>query len=339
MLFIERCPENPIVTPGLYDWRRVTVFNPAVIYDNGRFYMLERAAGTLRPHKCCLGLLESEDGIHFRHVVGKPVFTGDDIGWPHASIQDPRLVKIDGVYYLTYAARQFPGSAARFNKIDPKTYYSDFDATAHDPWNKTFSGLARSTDLIHWENLGFVNDVEIDDRDLILFPEKIGGRYLLLRRPQAGPYGWTDGKMYFSWSDDLKTWSEMELFAAPRQEVRNGWEGKKIGGSTPPIRTSRGWLLLYHGVDEHTVYRLGAMLLDREDPTKIIARTPCPIMEPQEDYEKIGLFIPNVIFPCGNVVVDGKLFIYYGCTDMTVGLATVGLEELVDYVLVSDGIV
>ena len=107
---------------------------------------------------------------------------------------------------------------------------------------------------------------------------------------------------------------------------------QKNRGCGPPIRTSKGWLTLYHGVDKDNVYRAGAMLLDLEKPEKVIARAKSPILEPQEYYEKFGLFIPNVVFPTGNVVKDGLLHIYYGCCDTAISLATVPLDELVDFV-------
>jgi len=116
------------------------------------------------------------------------------------------------------------------------------------------------------------------------------------------------------------------------------WEGSRIGAAAPPVRTERGWLLLYHGVDEHAVYRVGAMLLDLADPSKVIARTRRFIMEPEEYYERVGLVIPNVIFPAGSVVTDGLLRIYYGCADTAIALATVRLDELVDHVLAEPGV-
>jgi beta-1,2-mannobiose phosphorylase / 1,2-beta-oligomannan phosphorylase len=104
------------------------------------------------------------------------------------------------------------------------------------------------------------------------------------------------------------------------------------------VRTDRGWLMLYHGVENvfpqtrRVVYRLGAAILDLRDPRRVIARAPTFIMEPEAYYEKFGLFIPNVIFPTGCVVKDGLLWIYYGCCDTAIGLVTVPLEELIDYI-------
>src|SRR5688500_12742998 len=103
-----RHPENPIVVPGLYDWRMATVFTPGVPRDDdGRFYMYERAAGQLRPFHCYIGMLESDDGVHFTHVSDEPVWTPERAGSPYGSVQDPRVVKIDGRYYMTYAFRPY----------------------------------------------------------------------------------------------------------------------------------------------------------------------------------------------------------------------------------------
>ena len=117
------------------------------------------------------------------------------------------------------------------------------------------------------------------------------------------------------------------------------WEDNRIGGSTVPIRTDAGWLLLYHGVEtqdaavRRVCYRLGAALLDLEDPRRVIARCPRFVMEPEEYYEKFGLYIPNAIFPTAGVVVDGLLHLYYGACDTAICLATVPLDELVEHVL------
>ncbi|MCT1400526.1 glycosidase [Paenibacillus sp. p3-SID867] len=332
---ITRHPENPIVVPGLYDWRKVTVFNPAVIIDNGKFYMIERTAGSLTPCKNYLGLLESADGVHFTHVLDEPVVTPDQLGFPYGSIQDPRIVKIDDTFYLNYALRPcamnyYPTGAGIPERSIPE--YPDGWGEEEGHW-LTRSGILTSKDLIQWEYLCDTTPLDINDRDNILFPEKINGKYVLLRRPEeyvGEEYGTEKAAMWISYSEDLVHWEEPKLLA---KAENNDWEFKKIGGSTPPVRTDKGWLVLYHGVDQDTVYRVGALLLDLENPEKIIARTRRFIMEPETYYEKFGYQIPNVVFPTGNVVKDGLLYIYYGVTDTAIALATVPLDELVDYIL------
>ena len=107
------------------------------------------------------------------------------------------------------------------------------------------------------------------------------------------------------------------------------WEERKVGIGPPPIRTDAGWLVIYHGVDSNTVYRAGAALLDLENPRRVIARTPEPILEPEEPYEKVGV-VPNVVFPEGAVVTDGQLRVYYGGADRVCCLATVPLKLLME---------
>jgi len=340
-LKITRCPENPIVRPGLYDWRMSNVYNPGVIFDDGRFYMYERAAGSLRPHRCSIGLLASDDGVRFRHVLDRPVFTPEMAGSSCGSVQDPRVVRIDGAYYMTYAFRRFAWSMSPTGLGVPdssQTPFPGFDP-AKDK-NQTRSGIAVSKDRVHWEHLAWATPAEIDDRDVILFPEKIAGRFALLRRP-IGYVGTDTGhgaehpSIRISFSEDLRTWTEPQVVARPEFK----WEDNRIGGSTPPVRTERGWLVLYHGVEtvhpptRRVIYRVGAMLLDLQDPRRVIARSPHFIMEPEAYYEKFGLVIPNVIFPTGCAVKDGLLWIYYGVCDTAIALATVPLEELVGHVL------
>lgn len=110
------------------------------------------------------------------------------------------------------------------------------------------------------------------------------------------------------------------------------WE-RKTGGATPPIRTERGWFMLYHAVDEKGIYRIGAVMLDRDEPSRVIARTPLPIMEPEEHFEWNGLYPHGVVFSTGNVVVDGVLYVYYGAADQTIGVATADFEEIVNHVM------
>ncbi len=197
-----------------------------------------------------------------------------------------------------------------------------------------------SKDRRQWELLSWVNPTTVDDRNMILFPEKINGRYMLLRRPTSfvstdTSHGAEHPTIRFSLSDDLKNWTEPQVLTTPQF----AWEDNRIGASTPPIRTEHGWLLLYHGVQNvypptrRVVYRLGAMLLDLADPTRVIARCPHYIMEPETYYENCGLIIPHVIFPTGAVVKDGLLYIYYGACDTSIALATVPLEDLLAHVL------
>ena len=330
---ISRCVHNPIVIPGIESWRKVVTFNPGIIYEEGKFYLYERAAGSLRPFRTFIGLHESVDGIHFKLVSDKPVFSSEMLGLPEGSVQDARVVKIDGRYYMSYAMQPYG-----FDCLPTGEGIPDYPTEKYPGWKKmaypmiTQSGIAVSDDKINFTHLCYTSPPEIDDRDHVLFPEKIRGKFALMRRPKefiGEKYGTMQPGIWLSYSNNLMEWTEPRLLAV----AENDWEGGKIGAAASPVRTSEGWLLLYHGVDDKSVYRVGAMLLDIDDPMKVIARTSGFIMEPETYYEKFGLVIPNVVFPTGNVIKDGILYIYYGCCDSNISLATVPVDELVYFIL------
>jgi predicted GH43/DUF377 family glycosyl hydrolase len=106
------------------------------------------------------------------------------------------------------------------------------------------------------------------------------------------------------------------------------WDCVKIGAASPPIELDEGWLLVYHGVDNKRTYRLGITILDKENPERVVYRSKIPILEPTEDYERFG-FVPNVVFSCGAILIDGRLLIYFGCADTVIGVATFDLDEII----------
>ncbi len=330
-LNVKKYPD-PIITPGLFPWRQATVFNPATICKDGKIYLMERAAGSLAPHICVFGLLESEDGIHFRHVLDRPVFTPAELGYPYGSVQDPRLVELDGRYYMTYALRRFCGCAYGYGNEAAMEYYRAHGSDPSAESNFTVSGLAVSDDLIHWQNLGFCKPDNIDDRDLILFPEKVNGKYVMLRRPC--PKEGTNGAITICYADTLANggnWGPQKVLL--KADPLISWRSAKTGGATPPVKTPHGWLTLFHAVDAEGVYRVGVMMLDLNNPEQIIACAKMPFMEPDRAWEKLGCFIRNVVFPCGIIVRDDILFIYYGAADTSIGLAQVSLPELIQYTM------
>lgn len=331
-MIFERCAANPIVVPGTYDWRAVSTFNPGVIQDGGRFLLYERAAGGLKPFLTSIGLMESTDGTNFRHVSDKPVFTGQMLGYPGGSVEDARVVKIDGKFHMCYALQPYSFDCWPTGRGVPDYFPDHYPEWAANnlAGMMTQSGIAVSDDGVTWKQLCYTTPREIDDRDNALFPEKIGGKFALLRRPMeyVGPeYGTDRPGIWLSYSDDLGTWTDPVLVAVAENEQ---WEGTKIGAAATPLRTDDGWLVLYHGVCERSVYRVGALMLDLDDPAKVIGRTKSWIMQPEAYYETHGLVIPNVIFPTANLVIDDTLWIYYGCCDTCIGLATAPLQRVLD---------
>lgn len=216
--------------------------------------------------------------------------------------EDPRIVDFEGSFYIFYTA--YDGITARV-------------------------AIAKTDDFIEYIKLGIINHHFHWDKDAFIFPERIGGKIAYLHRVE--PSIQLD---YFDSFDQLlstKSWEgyEHKVEASTIMKSEYFWENRKIGGSVPPIKTDKGWLLLYHAVDDSFVYRGSVALLDLENPSKVIARIPYPLLEPVEEYELFG-DVKNVVFPEGGYINKGELFIYYGAADKYIAIAKIGVGELLD---------
>jgi predicted GH43/DUF377 family glycosyl hydrolase len=239
------------------------------------------------------------------------------------------IVKFEDTFYVTYAYRPYaPGQYWRADwrplGNPPKT------APLCLNQNIANTGLAISRDLKTFKRLGRITKTNLDDRDVILFPEKINGKFVMLHRPKewiGEEYGCQSPSIWISFSDDLMEWENSKLLAKGE-----AWWEEKTGGSTPPFKTSEGWLTLYHAVDNKGIYRVGVMLLDLNDPSKVIARASEYIMEPELEYETQG-FYNGCVFPTGNVIVGDTLYVYYGGSDKYCCAATCKVQELLDFVI------
>ncbi len=189
---------------------------------------------------------------------------------------------------------------------------------------------ARTHDFVTAEKLGFVGHYAWD-KDAFIFPQRIGGKIAFVHR--VSPNIQIDTFDSFDELLDLRNWADYEQRVEASTVLRAAypWECGKVGGSVPPILTEDGWLFIYHAVetfpDESFVYRAGAALLDRENPSQVIARLPYPILEPEEGYELHG-DVDNVVFPVGGYVYDGDLYISYGAADRCVAVATAPLQKI-----------
>lgn len=333
---LKKYENNPVLSPNpSNDWENLVVCNPGVFEEDGKFYMLYRAAGDDKEHVIRFGLAESTDGYTFERVSQEPVLGPSAEGPDTGCVEDARIVKFDDYYYVTYAFRPFaPGQYWKFEH----DVVLQQDHGDHAPLfvknNIANSALALTKDFKSWLKLGRITDSNLDDRDVILFPEKINGKYAMLHRPKewiGDEYGTDLPAVWIRFSEDMLVWNEPStLLIAGRPGT---WE-EKTGGSTPPLRTNKGWLVLYHGVENggKGYYRVGAVMLDLEDPTKVIGRTEDWIMEPEHDYEIEGYY-NGCVFPTGNMIVGDTLYVYYGGADKYIGLATCNVHELVDYTL------
>jgi predicted GH43/DUF377 family glycosyl hydrolase len=240
-----------------------------------------------------LRLAWSEDGVHFE-VDPKPLLVGEG---DHESfgIEDCRVEWIDGRYWLTYTAVSENGVAG---------------------------GLISTTDWKTFERHGIIFPPH--NKDIALLPEKVAGSYWALHRPSGlGPGG---HYIWISRSPDLLHWGGHVCIAKPRPGM---WDRHRIGAGAAPIRTPQGWLELYHGADEDHRYSMGALLLDIETPTKVLARSERPIMEPTAPYECMG-FVGNVIFSNGQIVDGDRITMYYGASDSVVCGAVLSVREIIE---------
>ncbi|UCG25672.1 MAG: glycosidase [Chloroflexota bacterium] len=289
---LQRYPGNPILKPNsLNAWEALNVFNPGVIHHNGIFHMYYRAQGV--DYRSSIGYAVSEDGYHFNRMQ-KPLLTGRD-EWETRGVEDPRVTYLAGEdrFIMAYTAYSPKGITPMF---------------------------AESRNLISWKRLGPLVKGE-DNKDHVLFPRKIEGRYVALhRRPPS---------IWIAYSDDLQNWGDFASILKPRPD---NWDNNRVGAGGVPIETEHGWLVLCHGYDADIVYRLSVCLLDLDDPGQIVARPASFIMEPEETWELKG-DVPNVVFSAANPVVNGKVYVYYGGGDRVIGLATCDLVELLGFAL------
>jgi len=331
---LQKYEKNPILfSNSANEWENLCVLNPAVWYEkkDGTFYMLYRAAGDDVKHYIYLGLAVSKNGIDFQRVTSKPVLSPSLDGSDGGGVEDPRIVKFGDWYYITYASR--PYAPGRYWLHEPLPW---FNPPENGPdflkKNLTLTYLAITKDFRNFKKLGRITDSRYDDRDVIIFPEKISGRYYKFSRPMemcGKKYPCKNPSIWLSSSEDLSEWDQPEFFA----QGEEWWENMKIGGGCPPLKTDKGWLFIYHGVAEKDkAYRTGAMLLDLKNPSKILKRTKDFIMEPEYDYETKGYY-NGCVFPTANAIKDGKLYVYYGAADKFICLASCGLSELLDYLI------
>ncbi len=293
-----RVSNSPILSPQGSGWESAGTFNPAVVMHEGKFVMLYRAQdkkGTSR-----LGYAESVDGLHFSRRP-EPVLGPETDYEKDGGLEDPRLVKIDDLYYLTYTG---------YNKHDAQLC------------------LATSSDLIHWDRKGVILPAYKGNWNVkwtksgAIVPEKINGKYWMYFLGTAADN--TD-QVGLASSTDLLHWTdETKSPVLPRRP--NEFDARVVEPGPPPIVTPDSIVLVYNGADDRLIYRTAVAVFDRKDPRKVLYRSKYPVFIPEKSWEKVGQ-VPNVVFVEGLVRKGNEYLFYYGAADKYVGIATAAVKR------------
>ena len=291
---ISRSCKNPLISLSDLPFQAGDIWNAGVVRFEGKYLMLftvEELEGY-----CSIYRADSADGEEFT-IDAEPFMVRQqsppDAMYESVGIRDPRITPLNGEFFIAYVADGDHGLRI---------------------------ALARTRDFRSVERLGYLTQVDV--KNGVMFPRKIGGRYALLKRPDAGSSIW------LSYSDDLEFWGECTAVMTPRGGF---WDSTRIGASAPPIEIDEGWLLIYYGergTSAGPLVRLGAVVLDRDDPSRVLARSNVPILSPRERYERIG-DVPNVVFSTGVLLDDGILSVYYGASDSCICLGKAPLDVVV----------
>jgi len=311
-----RSGENPIISPRLEnEWESWQTFNPGVIWLDGNVHFLYRAVG--RDGISRLGYAVSKDGFTINDRLPNPVYehrTGDRrfiiysyfSGGSFGGAEDPRLIRVDDedVLYMTYTACD---NGLRIGLTSIKV-----DDFINKKWKWRPPMLISPPDEVH--------------KNWLIFPEKINGQYAILHG--------INPKIEVEYRDNLDfddtNYIRSHHSHCARNPIKECWDKWLRGSGAPPLKTRDGWLLFYHAMDnDWSKYKVGAMLLDLNDPTKILYRAKEPILEPEEIYENNG-YKPGIVYISGAVIKDGDLLVYYGCSDSHVSVAYANLDAFLE---------
>ncbi len=345
---VTRFTENPILTkddiqPSQRDWVVECVLNPGVFHFDGKTWLLLRVAERpvqqegkvsfpvmngdgqfkimeFRKEDANLDLSDSrmvgykgktylstishlrlvcsDDGIHFREPADFPAQIFGQGELETFGIEDCRVSCINGGYYLTYTQVSEHGVGV---------------------------GLMKTTDWRQFQRYGMI--LPPHNKDCALFESKIDDKYYCLHRPSG--LGLGGNFIWIASSPDLLHWGRHHCLLHTRE---SWWDSARVGAGAAPIKTPEGWLEIYHGADHHHRYCLGAVLLDLDDPSKVLARSHHPLLEPAYDYEKTGFF-GNVVFTNGHLVNGDEITLYYGASDEVICGATLSIEEILADIL------
>jgi len=290
---IRRCRANPLIALGSLPFRASDIWNAGVVKLADEYLLLltvETLVGKYKIYRA-----HSRDGLSFaieREPFLGPIEHGPAAQYENGGVRDARVIPIDGEFYITYIA---------------------------DGRHGLRLGLAKTSDFRSVERLAYISQVDV--KAGALFTRKINGQHALLKRPDAGESIW------LSTSDDLEFWSDDSVVLTPRGGY---WDAHRVGTAAPPIEIEQGWLLIYYGekfTSAGPLVRLGAAVLDRDDPAKVTGRSNIPILSPREKYERVG-DVPNVVFSCGAMLEDDQVVVYYGASDSCICRGSAPLSDI-----------
>jgi beta-1,2-mannobiose phosphorylase / 1,2-beta-oligomannan phosphorylase len=308
--------KNPIIAPiANHPWESRATFNSAAIYDDGKVHFIYRALGD--KDLSVLGYAASRDGLNIDERSDEPIYIprepfetpGGNVfnsfaqhfasGGGYGGIEDPRITRVEDKIYLTYVA--FDGA----NPPRAAVSSIDIEDFRNKKWEK-------------WARPKLISPPGMINKSAVIFPRRVNGKYVVLHRVYPN--------ILVDYLNDLEfnNYLQGHYFIPPRKTF---WDSKKVGAGAPPMETKDGWLLIYQsvGYQDPSRYKIGAMMLDRNNPAKVLYRTHAPIIEPDEAYENEG-FKSGVVYPCGSVIMNNKLNIYYGGADTVVCAATCDLD-------------
>ncbi len=313
----KKSDKNPIIAPRPQNpWESRATFNSAAVYEDGKVHFVYRALGDT--DLSVLGYATSTDGINIDERFDEPIYIPREpfetpgqkafksfadhfaSGGGYGGVEDPRITKVGDKFFMTYVA--FDGATP------PRVALTsiDVDDFLDKKWDK-------------WEKPKLISAPGMVNKNAVIFPEKINGKYVVFHRVYPN--------VLIDYVEDLEfdNYLQGHHFIPPRKKY---WDSKKVGAGAPPIKTDDGWLFVYQAVGHQAPhqYKIGAMLLDLNNPSKVLARTSSPIVEPIENYENEG-FKSGVVYPCGAVAFNNKLHVYYGGADTVVCAASADLDR------------
>ena len=323
-----------VLRPSKLPFEDLSTFNPGIYQDGEYVHIFYRALN--KKHVSCIGYAKLKGPTQVVERWKKP-FLSKKYDYEKWGIEDARIVKIGKTFYMTYVVHDGLNALVAYSYgedifnlkrggiISPQIKYNTV--------GKLFE-YSKLKDKYYFFKSYYKDmtdpDVLLWDKDAFLFPEKIKRKFVFVHRilPEIQLAYFSNFKQLRSqkfWRENIKNLSQNVVL-----ENKHWFESRNIGGGAPPVKTKKGWLMIYHGVEpmnKGRVYHAGAALLDLKNPLKVKARLPYPLFSPEEDYEKEG-HVHNVVFPTGTAIFDDRLYMYYGTSDSYTAVASVKIDSL-----------